>query len=331
MSNHLPGRDPAEGVPTVSDSMRESGLPYVSKSRIKTYQQCPLKFFWKYWCEVRSPGTYHTVKGTQVHETFENFHLNLMEYIEERNARPHRFTPLLEDWRNYAQWTELVGAFFAFEERRWKEAQESVLGELAFDVNERLLERWAPIEVEAEAWLGEPPASWVEEHGEPDYVSGEPPCGDIPWMGRADLIADSRSVPGVEGDGVTIIDYKSGSVPDEQYRDTGIYMEGEYYGWLFEEFFDVDAVAGYFPVKDLLITSPYPNQERRQEIERCVLGMQQEPEIENFPLKQSGLCHYNNPQNEGQCWFHEVCPVQEDCHHCPDSEKGGDNAPRYEP
>lgn len=297
-------------------------LPYVSKSRVKTYLQCPRKFWWKYWCGVRPPTNWYMQRGTEVHETFEEFHLNLLAFVAANQQRPEVFTQLLPDRSHWQQWIEMVGNFFAFEERRWVAAQ-------------RVLDRWTPIEVEAEAWLGEPPASWVEQQTSdytiPDYVSAEPPVGDIPWMGRADLIVDTRSVPGVDGNGVTIIDYKTGSVPDEQYRDEGIFLEGEYYGTLFEEFFDIDAVAGYYPSADELIVSTYPNTDRRRDIKRAVLGMQREPEIGNFPTDQSPLCHYNNAKNEGQCHFHPICEVRHDCRHC-DTDLDGDtsgNAARY--
>ena len=325
--NHLPGIDPDTDLEPSAATV-SGGLPYVSKSRIKTWQQCPRKFYWKYWCDERPPGTYYTERGTQVHETFENFHLNLIEYIAEYDRRPDRFTPLLEDWQNYGQWTEMVGNFFRFEERRWKAALQSLVDDrFEHDLDDSVLNRWEPVEVEAEAWLGKPPEDWQDSA---DYVSGEPPVGDLPWMGRADLVADTRSVPGVSGNGVTIIDYKTGSVPDEQYRDKGIYLEGEYYGRLFETFYDVDAVAGYYPSADELITSPYPNRARYTDIERAVLGMQQAPDIENYPVEQTPLCHYNNSQNEGQCWFHPICETRHDCRHCETDQDGGDTAPRYQ-
>lgn len=326
MSNDLPG---IEYTPEVPEG--KTTLPYVSKSRVKTYKQCPRKFFWKYWAEERGPPTYYTEKGTQIHKAFEVVHENLLDYVNEHGRRPPRFTPLLGDWRNYAQWTEYIGSFFVFEERRWQAALQSMVDDgFTHDIDEALVGRWVPVEVEAEAWLGEPPTSWVDEHGEPDYVSGEPPVGDIPWMGRADLIVDTRSVPGVQGDGVVIIDYKTGSVQDEQYRDEGIYLEGEYYGWLFQSFFDVDAVAGYYPKTDELVTSPYPSGDRKAAIAEAVAGMQQPPDIENYRTNKTPLCHYNNSKNEGQCWFHDVCEVRHDCRHCPDEPDGGDNAPRYQ-
>lgn len=316
----LPGISPDETL-EVQPELREDGLPYISKSRLTTYIKCPAKFYWKYWCGHRTPDTIHTEKGSRLHEAFEDFHRNLAAYVEAHGERPARFTDLLPHYRQWAQWIEQVGAFFAFEERRWQATSEALYGKPYFTGwDEWVLDHWLPIEVEAEAWLGDPPQSWVDEHGEPDYVSGEPPVGDAPWMGFADAILDSRSVPGVEGDGVTILDYKTGSCPTIRYAghdllDTilneGIFLEGEYYGWLFEAFYDVDAVAGYYPGDDELVVSPYPNQERRRDIKRCVIGMQREPEETEgnalpteYPYEEQPLCNYSS----GNCHFYNICP-----------------------
>lgn len=295
---------------TVSDEMRENGMPYISKSRIKTFKTCPRSFFYKYWCENREPENYYMIRGSEVHRAFENFHLNLSEYISENEQRPPRFAPLMSDWEDYSQWLEPhIGNFWKFEERRWEETMKKARAHKAFSSDPHSPEKlainaWEPVAVEAEAWLGEPPESWTEEHGEPDYVSGEAPVGEIPWMGFADVILNTSSVPGVEGSGVVILDYKTGKVPDERYREDGIFLEGEYYGMLFEEFFEVDGVAGYYPKKDELIVSPYPSQERRRDIKSAVLGMQKPPDVENYELNENPLCHYGH----GKCHFYEECP-----------------------
>jgi len=300
----LLGVNPAADL-SVSPEKREEGLLYVSKSRVKTYIQCPRKLWFKYWCEHRPPGNFYTERGTQVHRAFEEFHENLAAHVRENSQRPSRFTPLLDDWRDFGQWVEMIGNFFAFEERRWQAAMESILGEPytgANTLDQRVLQRWEPIGVEVEGWLGDPPEDY--DRADPDHVNPDgPPVGDIPWMGKADAILPTSSVPEVQGDGVVILDYKTGKVPDERYRDEGIYLEGEFYGWLFEKFYDVDAVAGYYPGHDELITSPYPNQERRFDIKRAVLGMQEPPDLENFPIEEQPLCHYGH----GKCYFYDEC------------------------
>lgn len=301
----LMGVNPSADL-TVSDEKRDRGLKYVSKSRVKTYLQCPRKFWYIYWTQNRTPGNFYTERGTRVHQAFEDFHTALAEYVREHGERPDRFTPLLPNWRDFSQWPEMMGAFFAFEERRWQEAAMSVINDstvsLAEGIDRAALQKWEPLGVEVEGWLGEPPDDY--DRADPDHINSDgPPVGDIPWMGKADAILPSSSVPNIEGDGVVILDYKTGKVPKRRYRDEGIYLEGEFYGWLFEKFYDVDAVAGYYPQKDLLITSPYPNRQRRFDIKRAVLGMQSEPEIENFPIDEQPLCHYGH----GKCYFYDEC------------------------
>lgn len=341
----LPGATPLPGVdetPTVPEG--KDHIEHVSKSRITTYLQCPRKFFWKYWGEERAPGTYYTERGTEVHETFEVFHENLLDYLDEHGEVPDRFTPLLPNRGNWQQWTEMIGEFFRFELRRHEMAYDSIIEEYGrpYSHNDIMIlqelvgERWEPIDVEAEFWLGEPPQSWfeVEHGGQPDYVDGSPPVGDAPWMGRADLVVRTETIPSVEGTGATIIDYKTGTAPTIKYEgkpwleenlEEGIFLEGEFYGWLAEENdefgYEVDAVAGYYPENDELIVSTYPDTDRRRDIKRAVLGMQRTPDIENYDVDESPLCHYNNSKNHGQCWFYDVCEIQRDCADChPESD-----------
>lgn len=296
---------------TVSDEWSENGAPYISKSRLKTFKTCPRSYYFKYICGNREPTNYYMKRGSQVHRAYENFHLNLSEYIKQNGQRPHRFASLMSDWEDFSQWLEPhIGNFWRFEERRWEtahdkveQAVETIPGDPGVDVEYTTLQSWEPVAVEAEAWLGEPPESWVEDRGEPDYVSGEPPVGDAPWMGFADVILNTASVPGVTGSGVVILDYKTGKVPDKQYREDGIFLEGEYYGMLFEEFFDVDGVAGYYPKADELIVSPYPSTDRQRDIKSAVLGMQKLASKDNYEINENPLCHYGH----GKCFFYDEC------------------------
>lgn len=267
---------------TSEPSEPDDSLPYISKSRLKTYTQCPRKFWYTYWCGVRAPDNYYFKRGRQVHEAFEVFHERVIELGD--------FPPSLHSLFHGAnmQWADYYASFMAFERRRWKECRD-------FDT-------WLPAEIEVEGWLGAPPESWVEENGEPDYVSADIPSGSIPWMGRADVVLNTQSVPGVDGDGVVIVDYKTGKTPDEKYRDEGIYLEGEYYAMLFEEFYNVDAVAGYYPGDDELIVSPL-SEERRELIMSNVARMQWTNDKERFPIEEQPLCCYKS----GECHFYEVC------------------------
>lgn len=271
---------------TVPDEHLENGLQHVSKSRVKTYLQCPRKFFAKYWCDNRAPTSYHLTKGSRIHRAYEHFHENIIEYVDERGERPDRFAPLMENWRDYHQWLDPhIKNFWLFEETRWDLAVD------ATETPEDALDLWMPVGVEVEGRLD------------------EPPVGDIPWMGYADAVLHAATVPDVDEDeGVVILDYKTGKTEDKKYRDEGIYLEGEFYGWLFEEdpTFDhkVVAVAGYYPQNDDLVVSPYPDYDRRNTILDAVEGMQEAPDVENYEYDEQPLCHYQS----GRCFYYNDCP-----------------------
>jgi hypothetical protein len=309
---------------SVSDERRESGLDWVSKSRIETYIQCPFKFYLKYWCEHRPPGTIHTERGSQIHEAFEIFHENLKEYILEHGERPERFTPLMPEGYNLtSQWLDFIGNFWKFEERRWKESERSANHAAArvpdglIDADQATMQAWEPLEVEAEFWMGEPPDDY---DGEPDYIDHSgPPVGTAPWMGKADVVLNSSSVPGITGSGVTILDYKTGSCPTVKYEGApfldeikeGVFRQCEYYGWMAEHVYDVDAVAIYYPRDDELLVGEYDVSDRRYDIKGAALGMQKEPgELDedgvpdNFEFREQNLCHWG----DGMCHFYNVCP-----------------------
>jgi len=313
---------------TVSDEKRERGLKYVSKSRIQTWFQCPYKFFNKYWAENRPPGTMATTRGSEVHLIFERFHENLIEYINEHGKKPERFTPLMPNTGNETQWLdEYLGNFWKFEQRRWEESKRSVKMAASrvpggrIDVAAEALNAWNPLEVEAEFWLGEVPEDY--DRADPDYVNPDgPPVGDIPWMGKADVILNSASIPGVTGSGVTIVDYKTGGCPKIKYEGAPFldeiidktFRETEFYSWLAEDVYDVDAVAIYYPRDDELVVGEYGVKERRWDIKKAALAMQEPPddlnedgEPANFERDEGNLCHWGSGDGGGQCWFYNRC------------------------
>jgi hypothetical protein len=271
-----------------------------------------------------------TTRGSQIHEAFEIFHENLQAYLEEHGEKPDRFTPLMpDDFGLTSQWLDYIGSFWEFEMRRYNESFRSIAFAASripsgmIDVDEQSLDAWNPLEVEAEFWMGEPPSDY---DGDPDYIdSNGPPVGDIPWMGKADVVLNSASVPGVTGSGVTILDYKTGNCPKVKYEGApffdelmeNVFLETEYYGWMAEHVYDVDAVAIYYPKDDELIVGEYGVQERRWKIKEAALGMQERPgELnedgvpENFDFEPQNLCHWES-NGGGQCWFYNVCPSTE--------------------
>ena len=252
---------------TVSEEKREEGLDYVSKSRIKTYKTCPKKFYLKYWCQNSPPSTEPLRKGSHLHETFEVWHERVAEYISMFGQFPDEFWEFIPDWFSLKYLDPFMGNFWSFEQDRLSRANS--------------LDEYVPVSVEEEAWLQNPPS------------------GDIPWMGSADLIVNSSTLPGFDGDGVVILDYKTGSVPDEEYRDEGIYLEQEFYAVLFEEKYDVDGIAAYYPKEDVLLEADL-FEERREEVKRTALALQEPPTDDNFPKNEQPLCHYGH----GSCYFH---------------------------
>jgi len=322
----LNGIDPGTELEP-SEEKLENGLDYVSKSRIKKFIECPYKFYLKYWCEHRPPATMATERGSRVHEAFEIFHENLIKYISENGEMPDRFTPLMPDgFELTSQWLDYIGNFWQWELRRWRESKRSVdfaasrIPSGGIDTQSETLHALEPLDVEAEFWMGKPPEDY---DGNPDYVDESgPPVGNIPWMGKADVVLNTASIPGVTGSGVTILDYKTGKCPKIKYEGApfldevmdGVFRQTEYYGWMAEHVYDVDAVAIYYPRDDEMVVGEYGVQERRFDIKDAALGMQKRPKDPgengvpaNFDFEPQNLCHWDS----GQCWFYNICPSTE--------------------
>lgn len=272
--------------PEPTDRILNEGLDYVSKSRLKTYKTCPRKFWNKYICEVRPPSNVALRRGSEIHNIYEVYHENISKYIDLYGEYPEERFPFLPDWMTTEYLEPFVDNFWTFEARRRKEADSP--------------EEYVPVSVEEEAWLE------------------DPPVGEIPWMGSADAIVRSSTLPNFEGDGVVILDYKTGSVPDEQYREEGIYLEQEFYAVLFEEKYDVDGIAAYYPKHDTLLEADL-SEEIREDVKETALAMQKEPVIENFPYEEQPLCHYGH----GSCFWHEA--GDSEGNQCPSTwgKKGG--------
>lgn len=246
----------------------EEGLDYVSKSRIKTYKTCPRKFYLKYWCENRPPPTYATERGSEVHRIFEKFHENLWEFYERFRTLPDEWWAMVPDDATLEFASPFLGNFWKFERHRLQLAEDE--------------EQFLPLS--------------VEEYQELEEV----PVGDIRWIGTADAVVHTTSLPELEGDGVVILDYKTGSVPAPEYRDGGIWLEQTFYEMLFEEKYDVDGVAAYYPREDELITCDHTD-DFRDDVKEAALELQQPPSEDTFPVEEQPLCSYGT----GACFFHK--------------------------
>lgn len=252
-------------------------LEHISKSRVKTYLKCPRSFAMKYLCGERFDGNYYTERGTMIHEAYEKFHENLMAYVTANNEVPHRFTELLGTSDDWFQFIEFLGPFFEYELDRLDESKRVA------DDFEQALEIWTPVSVEE------------------DLNVQNPPVGTLPWLGPADVLHHAASVPEVEAtEGVVVLDYKTGSLPKEQYRDTGIHIDLAFYSWMLEKSgFDVAGSIGLYPAADDMIVREVPDIEARATISRVVddlhtLGATRD----EFPTKPTPLCDYCEYQDQ---------------------------------
>jgi hypothetical protein len=253
-----------------------------------------MKFYFTYILGHRGDGTFYTARGTEVHRAFENFYENvennlhgafssetLSEYLPGKETGHGR--------RGAADWADhmipFITNFLKFEKRRRVDAE--------FPTT------WEPFAIEAEGWLD---YDWNDDRWE------------VPLMGFADLICWSASLPDdkVEANtGVTILDFKTGSVPDEKYRDEGIYLEQEFYATIFEETLDVPVtgVAAYYPKSDTLIGAPL-SKERREYMDQKlheIVALSFHAEKEWFPIDEQPLCAWSNGNGDGMCDHYADC------------------------
>jgi CRISPR/Cas system-associated exonuclease Cas4 (RecB family) len=241
---------------------------------------CPRKFGFKYLAEEREPQNYYMERGSSVHETFELFHQDLIDVIESGSGVPDRFTPMLRESDKWFQFMEYIGPFFEWELERLEAARKEA------ESADEAIRLWKPHSVEEEL-----------------YVE-EPPVGEVPWLGPYDALVHSESVPQIDsGEGYVVIDYKTGSLKDEQYRDTGIHIDLEFYAWMLEESgFEVAGGVGLYPTEDSNIVREMPNEETRETIEDVINYLHAaDPTIEDFPIDPQPLCDW--------CFYQEQCPT----------------------
>jgi len=268
-----------ERITELRENADDGELPYISKSRLKTYVSCPRKFYYNYILGIRGPENWHMKKGTRIHYTFEEYYHNVCDFYGENPDADLPSIPddlvqfLPDDGLLYIDWAKpYIGSFIAWELSR-AEAAGSV-------------EKWLPAGIESEAWDDE---------------------SLIPWMGFADVIVPSASVAEIEADeGVVIVDFKTGKTPKEKYRDHGIYLEGEYYGMLFRDEFQVEGVAGYFPKNHDFVVSPL-DADRREFIRETIAEIHENgADKQNFKTKTGPLCRWG-PGEDEKCDYYSMC------------------------
>jgi RecB family exonuclease len=275
-----------------TDPMRP--VPYISKSRLKTYVTCPMKFYFKYILGRRGDPTFYTARGTQVHRAFENFYENVRDDLEKayNSTLLNGFLPGQQtgqtqaeatDWANHT--VPFISNFLKFEKRRRIESQTQI--------------NWEPVGIEEEGWLE---YDWNDSRW------------NVPLMGFADLVVWSASLPDdivKANTGVTILDFKTGSVPDKQYRDEGIYLEQEFYATIFEETMDyeVTGVAAYYPKTDVTIGAELSESRRSFMDQKLheIVALSFHAEKEWFPIEEQPLCAWSNGKGDGMCDHYSDC------------------------
>ncbi|HVA36056.1 MAG TPA: PD-(D/E)XK nuclease family protein [Candidatus Dormibacteraeota bacterium] len=187
---HLPER-PSPGIlsgapPDPAEPFAAS-RPYFSASQLNTYANCPRQYLFRYLCDaVEDEGTYFTLYGTLVHRALERFH---QEY-----GRPHEGDPGVMELRLVTLIDDVFRASAA--EFTWP-----VQAELGRRKARRVARRYV-------RWLVE------RARREPfEVVSNEErqllDLDGFAFVGYIDRL--DRSL--VTGE-VTIVDYKTGSVPE---------------------------------------------------------------------------------------------------------------------
>jgi len=264
---------------------RQGQLAYLSKSRLKKYTTCPEQFRYSYVEQLSEPETAAMRRGTEIHETIEEYYYNLTNHVHRTGKLPEFLVPLLPD---VTRWSDhlhpYMTNFISWEQERCRSVDDP------FDV--------LPVGVEEEGWLEAPLGLNL-----PNDVS------EVPWMGFADIILPAEGLPSVGTNrGEVIVDIKTGKTPKEEYREEGIFLECEFYAALFEDEYDITAVAGYYPKNDDLIVSR-PDHRRRVFIEDKATELQTTvaEQQDSFEIDEQPLCGWGEG-SENQCPFYEACP-----------------------
>lgn len=275
--------DRSDRVLEAHEAAEEGELPYISKSRVKSWLTNPQHFKFKYVDGLKPKETVPMVRGTEIHEVFEDYYHAVTDYVAENGDLPdtHTQVELIPNWQHLGKYVvPYTSNFITFENRRMEAADTP--GE------------YLPISIEEEHWVD--PLIGMEKE----------PC----WMGLADVIVPAASLPEVDSDsGVVIIDFKTGSVPDEKYRtdEGGIYTELEYYVMLFEDKYDVVGAAAYYPRSNELLVQP-DDLDSRQQVLQAGKDMVEAvaSDRDHFERNESPLCKWGEgPDEESE--FYGLC------------------------
>lgn len=269
-------------ITELRENAERGEYPYHSKSRILKYVKCPRQFEYSYLKDLKEPETYAMRRGTTIHETFEEYYHNVRDYISTcgKCPNPDELAHLLPDYRRWQPYLEpYISNFLCFEARRLAEASSA--------------EAWLPVEIEGEGWLEDP------------FDQGD---DAIPAMGYVDVIYHADSIPGMLDSGKVIVDFKTGKTQDEDYREDGIYLQGEFYAMLFEQEYKITGVAGYYPRNDDFVLAS-PDSSRRSNLVRTMMEIEElsREQQEQLETDEQPLCRWGEGDDE-KCAYYDICP-----------------------
>lgn len=264
---------------------KTSGSDYLSKSRLKTWINCPRSFYYKYVEEIDTPETEAMVRGTDIHAIIEDYYENAIEDNNKNGEIPDILFELFEpeeydDWDKYV--SPYITNFIGFERRRLENA-------------DRNLDDWLP--------------RGIEEKAEKNLLGQNIPIS----MGYADALLPAASFNPhyiTENEGEVMVDFKTGDDKSDKYRSVehgGVELDLTFYKMLFEDEFNIVAVAAYYPKTDTLFTSKITDEQREFVEERMEEISQANPtNIEDYPTKETPLCAWGEGENN-RCEFYEQC------------------------
>lgn len=256
---------------------------YISKSQIKLWIKCRKKYFYNYIKRIETEETESMVRGTDIHNIIENFYNNAEEYARTNDIPPTTMISLIDDdvvdnWRDYLD--PYISNFLAFERKRLTYCDD--------------MDNWIPAS--------------VEERMTRQVYDDAPEL-----VGYADVILPSSSFPNAVDveDGNILVDFKTGGVPDESYRDYkkgGIMLDLVFYQVLFEHKYDIQAVGGYYPKSDTFIVEKVTDSQREYIYDKIKEIANSNPQLENnYPVDTSPLCAWGSEDGE-RCEYYEQCP-----------------------
>ncbi|MDE2572324.1 MAG: PD-(D/E)XK nuclease family protein, partial [bacterium] len=265
--------------------------PYFSASQLNTYANCPRQYLFRYLCDaVEDQGTYFTLYGTLVHRALERFH---QEY-----RRPHEGDPAVMEPRLVA----LIDEAFRASAGAFTWAVQAELGRIKARRVARRYARWL-----AERACREPFEVVAIEGKQLLDLEG------FAFVGYIDRL--DRSLATGE---VTIVDYKTGSIPESAhaYRQkirAALDFQLPFYYWARRAQGDRVASLALIQLKDPRLpieplevrVAAEPPRSQRPDF-RAKLGIVSERELEESRramidlcehISVSGLAHYEAGQD----------------------------------